>query len=198
MLSETRMSSGLLKSVFISFVLFWTGFVPVSVQAEPQEHGIAEIASLPFSTLSLPQKSMRAALSTLTGYSLGSGIDEAKRTELRVCAAKMRYGSRPSDKIAQLYCSNRKKGSADHRKFWINFTSPDKGHTAWKIMLTLSGGETRYSGLVEHFTSVYGKPRKVKDPVSYSWQDGGIYLQLKEDQYGYQVELWDRTLHKRR
>ncbi len=157
-----------------------------------------EVASLSLAALSLSQKSMRTALSGLTGFSLGTGIDEAVRTELRVCAAKMRYGRKHDSKIAQLYCSNRKSGSAEHRKFWVNFTAPDKGHLAWKIMVSLSGGEARYSGLVNHYTAVYGKPRKVTDPISYSWQDGAIYLQLKEDRYGYQVELWDRTLHKRR
>ncbi len=162
----------------------------VAAEKEPPQVAVFAGQSAPLSKASLG-----TALRGYTGYSLGSRIDEAKRTELRICAAKMRYGNATDSKIAQLYCSNRKTGSVDLRKFWINFTAPDHGHKAWKIMLSLSGGQPIYSDLVGSLTTTYGTPKKVADPVSYSWQDGDIYLILKEDKFGYQIELWDRSLN---
>ncbi|MFT6559747.1 hypothetical protein [Sneathiella sp.] len=143
-----------------------------------------------------PDETLQTALSGLTGFSLGRDLTDVKKTGLRICAAKMRYGDDTDSKIAQLYCF---KGASDQQasqKFWVNFTSPIKGHKAWKITLSLSKNEQASpEKLVDQFTKLYGAPRVVEQPLSYSWTDGDVFLTLVKDAYGVQLELWDRSLH---
>ncbi|WP_169543677.1 hypothetical protein [Sneathiella aquimaris] len=144
----------------------------------------------------VPDKSLQTALSGLTGFSLGRDLSNVKKTGLRICAAKMRYGDAADSKIAQLYCF---KGASDQQasqKFWVNFTSPIKGHKAWKITMSLSEQEqASQNELVDRFTKLYGAPRVVEQPLSYSWKEGDVFLTLVKDAYGVQLELWDRSLH---
>ncbi len=135
------------------------------------------------------------ALRKYTGFALGSDLKNAQSKELHICAAKMRYGKKPDSKILQLYCSNRKQNSARLVKFWVNFTSPVYKNVAWKINLSLPGNRHNNAPFIAELESRFGKPMVSFLPLSYSWVVGSTHLTLKEDQYGVQLELWDRSLH---
>lgn len=141
------------------------------------------------------QTNLQTALRKYTGFSLGSKLNSAASTELQICAAKMRYGQQPNSEIAQLFCSNRKTDTAHLIKFWVNFTSPTYGHKAWKINLSLPGDHLSNFRFISELEERFGKPSIVNQPLSYKWTIGEVHLTLIEDQFGIQLELWDRSLH---
>ncbi|MBL4905986.1 MAG: hypothetical protein JKX94_00915 [Sneathiella sp.] len=138
---------------------------------------------------------LKFALQEQTGFILGSALKKPKSAGLRICAAKMRYGTQFDSKIAQLFCTNQKQDKPRKTKFWVNFTSPAYGHKAWKINLSLSGDRYSNADFIAALKTQFGPPHIVREPLAYKWQVGTAHLTLREDQFGLQLELWDRSFH---
>lgn len=142
----------------------------------------------------VPEKGLTQALFEDTGYGLGNEALKSAEPGQGACAVESRYGNSASGPVSQLVCVSRKGSGGDRIKYRVNYTMPSAGHRIWKITATYPDKKVTDLNLVDRLEAQYGMPRKVTDPLGLTWQKGTTYLELREDQYGVHLQLWDRAL----
>ncbi len=141
-----------------------------------------------------PNGGLNLALLEDTGYGLGSKGSNSAQTGQGSCAVESRYGYSTNGAVSQLVCVSREGQDGDRVKYRISYTKPSAGHRIWKIAATYPDKKVGDLNLVEKLEAKYGTPRKVSNPLALTWQKESAYLELREDQYGVHLQLWDRGL----
>ncbi|MEH6545983.1 MAG: hypothetical protein V7701_06130 [Sneathiella sp.] len=136
---------------------------------------------------------LHRALLDNTGYKLGNDTVVDEKSETTSCAVEGRYGDPKTGAISRYVCVARAK-DLQRVTYRVNFTAPDAGHRIWKIDATFPDKKVVELMIIEGFEEKYGKPHKVENPLTLSWQLETASLSVREDKFGVHVQLWDRGL----
>ncbi|MEH6525483.1 MAG: hypothetical protein V7723_05380 [Sneathiella sp.] len=136
---------------------------------------------------------LHQALFDNTGYKLGNEAVVDEKSGTTSCAVGGRYGDPKTGAISRYVCVARGKVS-QRVTYRVNFTAPDAGHRIWKIDATFPDKKVAELTIIERFEEKYGKPHKVENPLTLSWQLETASLSVREDKFGVHVQLWDRGL----
>ncbi|MBL4806158.1 MAG: hypothetical protein JKY31_02595 [Rhodobacteraceae bacterium] len=136
---------------------------------------------------------LHRALLDDTGYFLG---ETTASVGTGSCAVESRYGNKRAGPVSEMVCVNRRGGNSGRVKYRVNFTAPDAGHQIWKITATFPDKKANDLGIIVGLEEKFGLPRKVENPLVLTWQAKDAYLEVREDQYGAHIQLWDRSLRQ--
>ncbi|MFC4271736.1 hypothetical protein GQF03_16770 [Sneathiella chungangensis] len=142
-----------------------------------------------------PAATLPGALLTETGYRLGEGA-VAEEIAGAECAAESRYDG-AAGPVQLLVCVAPHAADGRRIRYRISFSPPEDGHRIWKIDASLPDQTLRQSEIPAEFAKKYGPPEVQQGGKTLKWQVGTAYLEIREDRYGVQFSLWDRSLRQR-
>ena len=140
-----------------------------------------------------PSGSLYEALFNETGYRLGgdasSGVANAE------CAAESRYDG-ANGPVQLLVCVAPLENKAGRIRYRISYTPPEAGHLIWKIDASIPDKTLQNLGILRALEQKYGSAQIQADGQTLKWQADAAYLEIREDRYGVQFLLWDRSLRQ--
>ncbi|WP_288905183.1 hypothetical protein [uncultured Sneathiella sp.] len=141
-----------------------------------------------------PVPSLHEALLQETGYQLGE--KSANLNEERAeCAAESRYDG-PTGPVLVLVCVAPQNGNDRRIRYRVSYTPPEAGHRIWKIDASLPGATYQDTDILKALAEKYGPGRKLKASETRRWTFDAAHLEVREDQYGVHLMLWDRSLRQ--